>query len=412
MSQGSPEVVFRPRDASEVARALAYAVEAGSALSVRSGGHSALGFGTNVGGVVVDLRGIDDVEVLDADSGAVRVGAGATWGAVAAALEEHGLALTSGDTNSVGVGGLTLSGGMGWMVRKHGLTVDCMRAAEVVTADGRTLRASADENADLFWALRGGGGNFGVVTRIEFEAAPLRTVHSGMIGYALDDVRGLIRGWADAMRAAPDELTTALLLMPAMGEWPAGASVFVCHAGDRESADAAIAPLLGIGPVVTNEVKEKPYADVLEDPHPPPGVLPVVSNTMLRAVDDAVADTIAQAYDGGAAGRVVFLRALGGAMSRVAPDATAFAHRDVEAMAVTAAFLPLDASAELIAQASEPANAVAAHGVGAYAGFLGSNTPADVERLFPPETHRRLQEVKRTYDPTNLFRLNFNVAPE
>jgi hypothetical protein len=213
------------------------------------------------------------------------------------------------------------------------------------------------------------------------------------------------------MRSAPDELTTALLLMPGMGDFPAGVLVFVCYAGDVDEAQAAIEPLLAIGTVVNNEVKQKPYVDVLEDPHPPPGVLPVVSNTLVRSVDDAVVESIAQAYADGTAGRVVFLRALGGAMSRVAADATAFGHRDVEAMIVSAAFVPLDADAATIAKASEPADAIAAHGVGAYAGFLGSNSPSIAEQLYPAETYRRLVEVKRTYDPTNLFSHNFNIAP-
>jgi FAD/FMN-containing dehydrogenase len=412
MGRGAPAVVFRPGDASEVAAALAYAVEHDVVLSIRSGGHSTLGFGTNTGGVVIDLSGMDAVDVLDAAQGYVRIESGATWGAAAAVLADHGLALTSGDTTSVGVGGLTLGGGMGWMVRKHGLTIDCLRAVELVTSDGRILRASAHDNADLFWALRGGGGNFGVVTSFEFQAHHLSTVFSGMIGYALEDIPRLVTSWAEAMQAAPDELTTALLLMPGMGEWPAAVSVFVCYAGDRQPAEAALEPLLRIGTVVSNEVKEKPYVDVLEDPQPPPGVLPVVSNTLVRSVDDAVVESVARAYGGGTAGRVVVLRSLGGAMARVPADATAFGHRDVEAMIVVAAFLPLDATPDAIAAAGEPAEAIARHGVGAYAGFLGAHGPGTVERLYPLDTYRRLVDIKRDYDPTNLFNQNFNIAPQ
>jgi hypothetical protein len=213
------------------------------------------------------------------------------------------------------------------------------------------------------------------------------------------------------MRTAPDELTTALLLMPGKGEWPAGVSVFVCYAGHLDDADTAIAPLLDIGSVVSNEVKDKPHVDVLEDPHPPPGVLPVVSNTLVPRIDASTVAAISDAYQGGGSGRVIFLRSLGGAMSRVPADSTAFGHRDIEAMVVTAAFLPLDASPEMIAEASEPAEALAAHGVGAYAGFLGSESPNDVERMYPAEALTRLTEVKRAYDPDNVFRHNFNIAP-
>ena len=325
-------------------------------------------------------------------------------------MADHGFALTAGDTNDVGVGGLTLGGGVGWMVRRYGLTIDCLRAADVVTADGRLLRASATENADLFWALRGGGGNFGVVTRFEFQAHHVQTVVSGMLGYALDDAAQLVNGWAEVMRAAPDELTTTLVLMPGMGEMPAGASVLVCYAGDRDASEAVIEPLLGIGTVVTNEVKEKPYVDVLENAFSPPGVQAVVSNTMVRTVDEVVVESIVRAYGGGSAGRVIAVRGLGGAMARVPEDATAFAHRNVEAMVVTASFVPADADAGVIAAAAEPGEAIAAHAVGAYQGFLSASTPATVERLYPSDTHRRLAQVKRAYDPTNLFSQNFNIA--
>ncbi|MDX6372606.1 MAG: hypothetical protein QOD98_1594, partial [Nocardioidaceae bacterium] len=171
---GRPALVVRPRGADEVVAAVRYAVREDLAVAVRSGGHSGLGHGTNTGGMVIDLDHLDTVEVLDGRR--VRVGGGATWGRVAAALDPHGLGLTSGDTRDVGVGGLTLGGGIGWMVRKHGLAVDNLVGARVVTADGRLLVASAHENPDLFWGLRGGGGNFGVVVDFDFLAQPVMTV--------------------------------------------------------------------------------------------------------------------------------------------------------------------------------------------------------------------------------------------
>ena len=166
-----PAVVLRPTDTAEVVAALEYAREAGLEIAVRSGGHNALGFGNSDGGAVIDVSRLDSVEVFG--DGRVRIGAGAQWGAAAATLAEHGLAITSGDTVSVGVGGLTQAGGMGWMVRKHGLTIDSVVGAEVVTASGDVVRADTDTNPDLFWALRGGGGNFGVVTRFEFRLHPV-----------------------------------------------------------------------------------------------------------------------------------------------------------------------------------------------------------------------------------------------
>lgn len=400
----SPAIVLRPTTPDEVALSLRHAREQGLDLAIRSGGHNALGFGNIDDGAVLDVSRLDEVEILDA--GRVRVGAGATWGKVATELGRHGLAITSGDTISVGVGGLTQAGGIGWMVRKHGLTIDSLISAELVTAAGDVVRASADENPDLLWAIRGGAGNVGVVTAFEFQAQQVTNVHFGTIAFALDDVPQLLKGWANAMRTAPEELTTTLVLMPGFGDFPAGAIVYVCYCGDDPSAIDAIR---AIGTVVADQVAERPYAEVLEEAHPPQGVLPVIGNTLVESVDEELADALASAYDGG--GRVVFVRSLGGALGRVAPDATAFAHRNAEALVVSAAFLPVDASEEQIEAAKAVWAPIGARGIGAYAGFLGSATDADVAALWPEATLARLREVKRTWDPENLFRRNFNVAP-
>jgi len=186
-AKGEPALVVRPRGPDEVAAALAHAARHALVVSVRSGGHSPLGHGTNTGGMVIDLAHLNDVQVLDAERRLVRVGGGATWGRVAAALDPHGWSLTAGDTNNVGVGGLTLGGGVGWLVRRHGLAIDNLVGARVVTADGRLLTTSQGEHPDLFWALRGGGGNFGVVIDFDFLAQPVSTVHFGTVAYRLDD---------------------------------------------------------------------------------------------------------------------------------------------------------------------------------------------------------------------------------
>ncbi len=403
-STAAPAVVLRPTTAAEVAASLNYARAEGLALAVRSGGHNALGFGNIDDGVVLDLSRLDSVEVLE--GGRVRVGSGATWGHVAQSLAPHGLAISSGDTRSVGVGGLTQAGGIGWMVRKHGLTIDALLGAEIVTAAGDVVHASADENPDLFWALRGGAGNFGVVTAFEYQAQQVTDIHFGTIAYTLDDVPQLLKGWASVMRSAPDELSTALALMPGFGDFPAGAMLWVAYAGDDPSV---IDPLRSIGTVVNDDVSVRAYADVLEEAHPPQGVLPVIGNTLVESVDQGVIDAIAEAYAGG--GRVVFLRSLGGAFGRVDADATAFAHRDAEALVVSAAFLPVDASDEQIAAAHAVWRTIGDQGIGSYAGFLGSDSDADIAALWPPATLAKLREVKRAWDPENVFRRNFNIAP-
>jgi FAD/FMN-containing dehydrogenase len=410
----APALVVRPRDPAQVAEALAYARHHELLVSVRSGGHSGPGFGTNDGGMVIDLSLIDDIEILDRDAALVRLGAGATWGAVAATLGEHGLSLTSGDTKSVGVGGLTSGGGIGWMVRNHGLTIDSVVAVEIVTADGEFHRVDADHEPDLFWAVRGGGGNFGVLTHIEYAAQRVTQVHAGMIAYAVDDVPELLRRWSDAMRQAPEELNTTLVLAPAFGpEMPAAAMGLVCFAGpDAEAAQAAFAPLRDAGPVTNEAIAAKAYSDVLEEAHPPPGVRAMATDTLVRSVDDELIARICEFYSQGRAGRLVFIRALGGALSRVDADATPFAHRDVEALVVGAAFRPEPSTDEELAEAIAPFDAVIEVGVGAYSGFMATATAADLSRIYPPETHRRLVALKRRYDPHNVFRLNFNVPPE
>lgn len=399
-----PAVVLRPTSTDEVAAAVSYARDHDLELAVRSGGHNALNFGNIDGGAVIDVSRLDTVEVLG--EGRVRLGAGVKWGNAATALAEHGLAITSGDTISVGVGGLTQAGGIGWMVRKHGLTIDSVLGAEVVTASGEVVRADAGTHPELFWALRGGAGNFGVVTAFEVQAQPVTTVHFGTIAFALDDVPQLVKGWAQTMSSAPDELTTTLVLMPGFGDFPPGAVLYVCYCGDDASQ---VEQLRSLGNVVADTVAEVPYASVLEEAHPPEGIVPVIGNTLVEDVTGDLVDAIVAAYSAGS--RVVFLRSLGGAFGRVDPAATAFAHRSAQALVVSAKFLPPGSGDAAIAAARAEWQTIARHGVGAYAGFLGSDTAEDLAALYPPETLARLVEVKRAWDPDNLFRRNFNIRP-
>ena len=404
-ASGTPALIVRPRDPEEVAAALAYTAADGRPLSIRSGGHSPVGHGTNVGGVVIDVGRLNHVEVLDAQRRLVRVGSGATWGRVATALDPYGWALTAGDTTSVGVGGLTLGGGVGWLVRRYGLAIDNLVAARVVTADGRLVTASATEHADLFWALRGGGGNFGVVVDFDFRAQPVATVHFGTVAYEPDDVGEVLTRWRDAMRAAPDELSSTLLLTPA------GPTVLLCFAGDPGQAesevDAVIEPLLTLGRVTRATIAERRYGEILESAEHPPGLRMAVRNVLVPSLDDAVPAAIARLH-ATPGPRMIAVRSLGGAFGRVPADATAFAHRDAEAMIICGAMLPPGVDADAV---FTPWSELAAHGTGTYVNFQGSATPSDVAAAYPPATRTRLAAVKRTYDPHNRFRLNHNVPP-
>lgn len=411
---GRPAVVVRPRDPDEVAAALAHATRNHLAVSVRSGGHSPLGHSTNRGGLVIDLAHLDQVEVIDAERRLVRVGGGATWGQVAAALDPYGWAITAGDTRSVGVGGLTLGGGVGWMVRRHGLAIDSLVGARVVTADGRLVTTSEREHPDLFWALRGGGGNFGVVVDFDFVARPVCTVHFGSVAYRLDDPAELIRRWRDAMRVAPEELSSSLVLMPRMPGAPPAASVLLCYAGEADTTvdhvDAVIEPLLGIGTVTRAEIAERRYAEILEDAEHPPALRLVTRNTLVANLDEGIIARIERLHTAPGP-RMVALRSLGGAFARVAPGATAFAHRDAEAMVVCGLMLPDTATDADVERALVPWRPVAAHGSGTYVNFQGSATAEDIAAAYPPATYARLAAVKRTYDPGNRFALNHNIEP-
>jgi FAD/FMN-containing dehydrogenase len=381
---------------------------------VRGGGHSFAGFGTNDDGVVIDLGRLANVEVIDKERHLVRIGGGATWGQVAAALAPHGLAISSGDTRSVGVGGLTLTGGIGWKVRKYGLALDNVVTAEVVTAGGEVVRASAEENPELFWAIRGGGGNFGIVTAFEFAAHPTTDVFHGRIAFPASEAATVLQGWAEHLRTAPEELTSvAEFANPFAGGHEAPVEVRVAFDGDDpDLAAQAIDPLRRLGTVIADDVALKPWADTLADGvTPPPGIRLVVRSAF--AGKASVPEVLRILAETGSAEGSPFIavRSVGGAVSRVPDDATAYAHRQAELMLVTTVAGPPP-----VLEAARPAleglwAGLAPHVGGAYANFLASATEEDAAAIYPARTYERLAAVKRRYDPGNLFARNHNVRP-
>jgi FAD/FMN-containing dehydrogenase len=410
-ASGTPDLVVRPRDAAGVAAAVRYATAAGLTITIRSGGHSMAGLSTHTDGMVIDLSYLCDVEILDRATRRVSIGAGATWGAVADALQPHGLGLTAGDTREVGVGGLTLGGGIGWLVRRHGLAIDSLVAADLVTADGEIIRAGGGQHDELFWALRGGGGNFGVVTSFEFTAQPVTTVQFGMIGYQPADLPRLIGGWRDLTRASDENLTTALNLLPSVPGQPAGPSAMLqcCYAGpDDGAAASALRPFRALAPVTADTVRAMPYAEVLEScPSLPPGARMEGRNALVPALDDALVGAISDLCDGGA---MISLRSLGGAAGRVAPGATAYAHRDAEALLLASVMLPPGVPRQAADAALARWSPVAARRLGAYVNFLGTATSADVASAYPLPTYQRLAAIKGLYDPRNVFGRNHNIG--
>ncbi|MGN8551054.1 UNVERIFIED_CONTAM: FAD-binding oxidoreductase [Microbacterium sp. SLM126] len=408
---GEPTVIVRASSVDDVRAALRYAASERLDVMVRGGGHSA--WGAVPGGVTLDLDAIDEIRV---DGTLVHVGGGATWGAVAHALAEHGLGISSGDTASVGVGGLTLGGGIGWMVRAWGLAADQLVGAQLVTARGDVLEVNADSHPDLWWALRGGGGNFGVVTRFDFRAHPLSHVVFATLGVD-GDARPVLRALRDTMRDAPRDLTVTYMHVPPMDpSAPPGATITACWIGDDEAAArSALAPLYALDGVTETELGVRSYPDILmempaADPDQPmPGF--VGGNTLLGDLTDEAIDRLVAFREANAAS-VLFLRSLGGAFGDVAQDASAFPAREATWFAMAGAFdvpgLVHDGNRPLI-QAEW--DAIEALGAALYGNFTPSTDPGLVTRMFSPEAMARLAQVKRQYDPQNLFCRNHNIAP-
>jgi FAD/FMN-containing dehydrogenase len=415
LASGSPAYVLRPKSVGDVRAGVRFAAGAGLVLSVRGGGHAFPGFGTNEGGVVIDLSKLASVELIDSERHLVRIGGGATWGEVAAALAPHGLAISSGDTKSVGVGGLTLSGGIGWKVRKYGLALDNVIAAEVVTATGDVVHATPERNPELFWAIRGGGGNFGIVTAFEFVAHPATDVFYGKIAFPASEAAAVLQGWADYLRTAPEDLTSvASLANPFAGGPEAPVEIHVVFDGDDAGLAAkAIDPIRGLGTVLDDDVALQPYANTLADGATlPPGIQIMTRSAFVGK--DSVPDVLQILTQVGASPRPPFIsvRSVGGAVSRIDDDATAYAHRQAELM-----FLTTTVGPNPVVDAARPAldaiwGRLAPHINGAYANFLDSATEEDVAAIYPNETYKRLAAVKRQYDPGNLFAGNHNVRPQ
>ena len=412
-----PQVIVAAADADDVAWVVALAGETGLELAVRSGGHSPAGHSVVDGGIVLDLSAMRTLD-LDIETRTAWAEPGLTAGEYTAAAAARGLATGFGDTGSVGIGGITLAGGVGYLVRKHGLTIDNLLAAEVVTADGQLLHADAKDHSDLFWALRGGGGNFGVATRFQFRLHPLSQVVGGML--LLPASAEVIAGFVALAEAAPEELSTIANVMPAppLPFVPAehhGQLIIMAlmvYAGEVEAGQRAVAPFRALATPLADMLKPMPYPEIYppEDPNYHPQA---VSHTMfVDQVDRHAAETILgylKASD--ASLRVAQLRVLGGAMARVPAEATAFAHRGSAIMANVASFYdgPADKPVRQ-AWVEQFAAALQQRDGGAYVGFLTDEGPDGIRQAYPGSTWDRLVQVKARYDPTNLFHHNHNIS--
>jgi len=413
-----PAVIARVADANDVAHVVRLAAESGMELAVRSGGHSNAGHSTTEGGIVLDLRDMKALEI-DVEGRTAWAETGLTAGEYTTAVAAHGLATGFGDTGSVGLGGITLGGGVGYLVRKHGLTIDSLLAAEMVIADGRILHVDADTNPDLFWAIRGGGGNLGVATRFLFQLHPVESIVGGIL--VLPATADTIAGFMAAAEAAPEELSAIASVMtcpplPFVPEEHHGSLVIVAmlvHAGQVEEGEAAVRPFRGLATPLADLVRPMAYPEMFPpgdgDYHPT-----AVARTMfVDAIDRPVAETILRYLEASEASmRVAQLRVLGGAMARVPVDATAFAHRRSRIMVNVAAFYEgAEDRVDRQTWVDDFAAALRQGDHGAYVNFLADEGAERVRAAYPGPTWDRLGTIKRRYDPTNVFRLNQNVQP-
>jgi FAD/FMN-containing dehydrogenase len=413
-----PGAIVRAADAQDVVRVIGFARDAGVELAVRGGGHSPAGHSVTEGGIVLDLRDLRSLEI-DPEGLTAWAGAGLTALDYTHAAHAQGLATGFGDTGTVGIGGITLAGGIGLLVRKHGLTIDSLLAADVVTADGEIVRADADSHPDLFWGIRGGGGNLGVVTRFRYRLHEVGTIVGGML--IVPASPGAIESFAAEADAAPEELSVIAAVMPAppmpfIPEEVHGSLVILgllAYAGDVEAGERAVAPFRKLAEPLADMVRPIPYPEIYlpddEDYHPI-----AASRTMFSdAIDGAAAETILDGLGSSTAMmRVVQFRSLGGAMARVPADATAFAHRDRRFLVNVAALAEsVEGAAEHEPWVERVASAIRRGEPGAYSGFMAAGSKEGLGAAYPGATWDRLAEIKARYDPSNLFRVNHNVPP-
>jgi FAD/FMN-containing dehydrogenase len=412
-----PAAIIRPTKAEEVARAVTLARDSGLELAVRSGAHSRAGYGTTDGGIVIDLSGMKALDI-DADAKTAWVDTGITAGEYTVATGEHGLVTGFGDAGSVGIGGITLAGGVGFLVRKNGVTIDDLLAAEVVTADGEVVQASESSEPDLFWAIRGGEGNFGVATRFQLRLHEISEIVGGML--ILPATPATITGFLDAAREAPEELSTIanVMLAPPMPMIPEEAHgkpvmmALFAYVGPVEQGEGVIAPFRALGDPYADMVRPMRYPELYQGPEQE-ARFASGTNFFADSFEPAAAEAILeQLPQSTAMMKAVQLRVLGGGLSRVPNDATAFAHRD-RALFVNVAAMYADAGEKETHDAwvAGLGDALRKDGAGGYVGFMGDEDEATIRAAYPGATWDRLREIKRRYDPDNLFRLNHNIPP-
>jgi FAD/FMN-containing dehydrogenase len=416
-----PRLIVRCADVADVINSVNFARDQGLALSVRGGGHNVAGSSMNDDGLVIDLSRMRDVRV-DPVQRTARVGGGATWADLDHASHVFGLATPGGQVSSTGVGGLTLGGGIGHLSRKYGLAIDNLLSVDVVTADGAFVAASAQEHPDLFWAMRGAGGNFGVVTSFEFRLHPVSMVFGGPIIYPVEQVRDVLRLYRDYMAAAPDDLSVvfAFMIVPPGPPFPEHlwhktmCGLLVCYTGPLDQAENIVQPLRQFGPPALDMIGPMPYPVLqsLFDPIAPSGLQQYWKGDFVTAISDEMIEIHAQ-YGPRIPTpfSIVHIYPVSGAANRVGADETAFAHRNAQFVHIIGAAYPDPADTpKNVAWVREYWSALHPYVSGTYVNFLMEEGEERVRGSYG-NNYARLATLKQRYDPTNLFRMNQNIKP-
>jgi FAD/FMN-containing dehydrogenase len=404
---GAPGLVLRPRSVEEVRAAVAVARDHRELpLGVLSGGHGISGRSLNHGGLVIDVSALDTIEVLDPEEGHVRVGPGARWADVARALAPYGLAISSGDYGGVGVGGLATAGGIGWFARSHGLTIDHLTGVELVLADGRVVRADAEREPDLFWAVRGAGANFGIATAFDFTAARVGTIAFAQLAFDASNTATFLERWGRAIESADRSVTGQVILGQRQGGRRIAQALLVVESDDPETVGERLQPVAEVAPLVQQNVVLTTYDQVMglfssDEPQQGRGE-PHTHSGLADHLTPELSAELADLLDTGSS-YFFSVRAVGGAVAEVPSEATAYAGR-------SAAFSLSGFGAG--SRFDEAWERLVPHLSGSYLSFETGTGPVWLERAFPPAHLARLRELKGRYDPTGLFRDNFFIAPD
>ncbi len=412
-----PMVVARCTGTADIASAVSLARQLGLEIAVRGGGHNVAGKATVDKGVMIDLSAMKGIHV-DPAKRTARAQGGCTWGDLNRETQLHGLAVTGGLISSTGIAGLTLGGGIGWLMGRHGLSLDNLISVEIVTAEAKVLTASATENADLFWGLRGGGGNFGVAASLEFKLHPVGPmVTGGLVAHPFAKAREVLRYFRGLTKALPEDFGTFSALVHAPdGSGAKLALMVAAHCGDLAAGQAAMLPLKAFGPPVMDTIGPIPYStlNTILDAGNPKGALNYWKSSFLAELSDAAIDTMISCYEkcpapmGG-----LLIEHLHGAACRVPVDATAFPHRsEGYNLLVLGQWMDPALTAACTAWARETYAAMQPFtGSGRYSNYLGDDEPSDIGAAAYGSNYARLQKVKAKYDPGNVFHLNQNIKP-